>query len=224
MKIALSMIVAPTDNEAVCLEKCLNNVSPHVDGIFITITGKNKNVQKVAEKYNANISYYDWDSNFGRARNFNFSTVGKEFDYILWCDADDVFKNLEKLRPTIEKSNDDAYLMFYLYAFDEFNEPIVVHPKTMVVKNDGCLVWNDKDFLHEDFKETREVKSRFIKGIERVHQSNPERFNAAKERNIIVAKKHLKELPDDPRSIGILLIVTRLAVKIKKLSLISKNF
>jgi tetratricopeptide (TPR) repeat protein len=200
MKIALAMIVAPTEEESVHLEKCLSNVSPHVDGIFITITGNSPHVKSVAEKYNAVISYYEWDSNFGKARHFNFSQVPKEFDYILWADADDTFSNLDKLRETIEDNQADAYLLFYLYAFDEFNEPVVVHPKTMVIKNDGCLEWNEKDFLHEDFKQNREIKSFFIHGIERVHNATPKKFDKAKLRNIVVAKKHVKELPEDPRS------------------------
>lgn len=200
MKLALAMIVAARDSEAELLEQCLNNLEDNVDGIFITITGQNQAVLDVCQKYNAVVSYYDWDNNFGRARHFNFSQVPKEYDYIMWCDADDIFVHPHMIKPTIEENPADAYLMFYLYAFDEFNQPVVVHPKTMIIKNDGGLEWDEQAYLHEDFKQNREIKSFFLDGIKRVHRSHTERFDDAKKRNVKVALNHVKQLPNDPRS------------------------
>jgi len=198
MKLALAMIVAARDSEAELLHRCLENVSPYVDKIFITITGHNALVEKVAKKHKAVISHFNWINDFAAARNFNFSQVPKEYDYILWCDADDIFRNLDKLKATMEKSPSDAYSMFYLYAFDEYNNPVVVHPKTQVVRNDGCVEWAGA--LHEDFKENRQLTVNFIKGIERLHLSKDERFAKAKERNLEIAQAQAEKLPNDPRS------------------------
>lgn len=200
MKIALCLIVKPTNDEAIMLNQCLENIHKFVDKVFITITGENKLCEEVARKYNSIISYYEWDNNFAKARNFNFSQVPKEYDYIMWSDADDIWRGLDELRKIIEKNPADVYSMFYLYAFDEWKNPVVVHQKVMVVKNDGCVEWNNKAFLHEDFKQNRKITGYFIKGIERIHTSTSERFEAAKIRNVEVAQKQVQELPNDPRS------------------------
>ena len=156
-KIALALIVKGTDDEALLLDRCLDNVSPYVGGIFITSTYKdkpNKKVDEVCKKYGANVSYFKWENNFAKARNFNFSQVPKEYEYIMWCDADDMWRGLEKLRGIIDDNKSvDAFAFWYLYDFDNYKNPTVVHKKTQIVRNDGCVEWAGA--LHEDFKENR---------------------------------------------------------------------
>jgi len=202
-KLAWAMIVKGDDKEAEFLANCLKYVAPYVDSIFITITNNpgektNSKVQGVAELYNANISYFEWCNDFSKARNFNFSQVPKEYEYIGWCDADDGIRGIENLKDIIDKNPADAYSMFYLYAFDEYKNPVVVHPKTRIIKNDGCVEW--AGYLHEDFKENRAITNYFIKNIEVLHLSNDERFEENKKRNLEVAEYNLKLEPEDPRS------------------------
>ncbi|MCR4285824.1 MAG: hypothetical protein NUW00_02935, partial [Candidatus Kaiserbacteria bacterium] len=196
--IALALIVKGSDTEAESLNQCLRNVSPYVDGIFITITQKNDKVAEVARNYNAHISHFEWCNDFSKARNYNFSQVPIEYDYILWCDADDVFRGLENMEDIIKSHPADAYAMNYLYAFDEWKNPIVVHSKTQIIKNDGCVKWEGA--LHEDFNPSRELKTYFIKDIERLHMTTDERVNENKQRNLDVSLGQLEVLPDDPRS------------------------
>ena len=198
MKIALCLIVKGSDDEAVALSRALRYTADYVDDIFITITQPNKKVEEVCKIYNAHVSHFEWCNDFAAARNFNFSQVPKEFDYILWMDADDAFRGLDDLRELIEKNPADTYSMNYLYSFDEWKNPIVVHPKTMILKNDGCVEWAGA--LHEDFKENRSVTNFFLEGVERLHLSNEERFNSAKARNLEVARAQLEREPNDPRS------------------------
>lgn len=175
MKIGLALIVKGTDSEAELLDRCLNNLSLHVDGIFITSTYKkgeqpNKKIDEVCEQYGAKVSYFEWVNDFAKARNFNFSQVPKEFDYILWTDADDMWRGIEKLKPTIEENPSvDAFGFWYMYDFDEHKQPVITHKKTMVVRNDGCVEWAGA--LHEDFKENRGLTTKFVEGIERMHFS-----------------------------------------------------
>lgn len=197
-KIALAMIVKGDDSEAIALEQSLKFNSPHVDGIFITITQPNKAVEEVALKFGAVVSNFEWCNDFSKARNFNFAQVPKDFDYILWCDADDAIRGLNKLHQVIEEHPSDIYVFNYLYAFDEQKNPIVVHAKSQVIKNDGCVEWAGA--LHEDFKENRSVERYFVKNIERIHLSNEDRFEKAKDRNIEVSKQQIKDSPEDPRS------------------------
>jgi len=204
IKLALAMIVKGVDEEADVFARCLQNVSPHVDGIFITITHTKgeKPSQKVidlARLYNANISYFEWVKDFSKARNYNFSQVTKEYTHILWADADDVFRGLDKLKETIEENiNVDVFSLFYLYDFDEYKQPTVVHQKSQVVKHNGCVEWAGE--LHEDFRETRNLRRMFVKDIERMHLTTDERVKTARERNVDVAQHGVEEKPDDPRS------------------------
>ncbi len=198
MKIALALIVKGSDSEALALAQALKYTADYVDGIFITITQPNEKVEEVANLYKAHVSHFEWCNDFAAARNFNFSQVPQEFDYILWMDADDAFRGLENLKSTIEKQPADCYAFNYLYEFDEWKNPTIVHQKTMVVKNDGCVEWAGR--LHEDFKKNRDVDTYFVKGIERLHFSNEERIGIAKERNLEVALAQVEEEPEDPRS------------------------
>lgn len=216
MKIALCLIVKGSDEEAVFLDQCLENVAAYVDGIFVTSTFKgaskikigdnsnltvyntNKNVDEVAKRYSANISHFEWVDDFSIARNFNFSQVPKDYDYILWCDADDVFRGLDKLRQLIEENKEvDAFAFNYLYAFDQYKNPTVVHKKTMVVKNDGCVEWQGR--LHEDFKENRALNVKFVDFIERMHMTTDTHAEQARVRNIRISEKEAKESPNDPK-------------------------
>lgn len=203
MRIALAMIVKGTDEEAQNLIRSLQFSSRYVDGIFITITHqpgeeRNKNVEEAATLYNAEISDFEWCNDFAKARNFNFSQVPTDYDYILWCDADDAFRSLEKLRETVAAHPADAYSMFYMYAFDSEKNPVVVHHKTRLVRNDGCVSWAGR--IHEDFKENRQLVTFHIDGIEVIHLSNDERFNLAKDRNLEIARLTVQDSPDDPRT------------------------
>ena len=208
MKIALALIVKASgdtaNQEAEYLANCLGSVAHEVDGVFITNTHKkgatvNKRVLEVEEHFGATVSKFEWVNDFSKARNFNFSQIPEEYDYILWLDADDVIDGGEKLRETITANPDvDAFSMWYQYAFDENESPIVVHHKTQIIKNDGCVEW--EGHLHEDFKENRAVTRKHIEGITRVHTSKDEHFDEAKERNLEVALEQKKALPKDPRT------------------------
>lgn len=204
MKIGLALIVKGTDSEAELLDRCLNNLSLHVDGIFITSTYKkgeqpNKKIDEVCEQYGAKVSYFEWVNDFAKARNFNFSQVPKEFDYILWTDADDMWRGIEKLKPTIEENPSvDAFGFWYMYDFDEHKQPVITHKKTMVVRNDGCVEWAGA--LHEDFKENRGLTTKFVEGIERMHFSTEERKVVATERNVEVSLADYQTNGGDPRT------------------------
>ncbi len=204
MRIALAIICKGSDEEAKLLDRCLYNIEEYVDGIFVTSTYKkgeqaNQAVEDVCDKHVTNYSLFEWCNDFAKARNFNFSQVPKKYDFILWCDADDVFRNISNLRDIIEANKDvDSFSMNYLYHFNEFKQPDIVHMKTQVIRNDKCVEWAGK--LHEDFKENRQLKSYFIKDIERMHLSDDDRRERAKQRNVDVALDDVKQSPEDPRS------------------------
>jgi len=210
MKLALAMIVKGVEAEAPMLARCLHYASGAVDEIYITCTHKkgeqvSQKVYDVCNKFKAHTSTFEWINDFAAARNFNFSQVPKDIDYIFWLDADDVLKDSDKnvglgsnLKETIFSPPDvDAFSMFYLYAFDEHNNATVVHQKTRVVKNDGCCTWKGLG-LHEELAANRQLNQFAIKGIEVVHLSNEERLADSRQRNYEIASAWTAKAPHDP--------------------------
>lgn len=126
-KIALSMIVRGTENDHEKMNRALESIAPHVDGIYVTITGPSNLVAKTEEvlkKYNANISYHEalyevtdetvsWLKDFFKyepevkvgdklfmfdeARNYAMSQIPKDYDWLVWMDSDDIFVRGENL-------------------------------------------------------------------------------------------------------------------------------
>jgi len=179
-------------------------MSKHVDGIFVTRTHEpnkpsNKAVAEVVKHFKGHLSDFEWIKDFSAARNFNFSQVPADYTHIMWSDSDDMWRGLEKLKSTIESNpNVDGFGVEYLYDWDEFKRPTVVHRKTMIVKNNGCVTWKGR--VHEDLQENREVNIKLISGIERLHITTEARSKESAERNVVIAELSAKELPDDPRS------------------------
>lgn len=193
------MIVKGDDKEALLLDNCLDSVAEHVDGIFITITQPNEKTVEVAEKYGAVISDYEWDNDFAKARNFNFSQVTDEYEYILWLDSDDLVRNPENLREVCNAHNEvDGFVMTYLYEFNDFGTCLVAHDKTRVVRR-GVTEWIGNG-IHEDFKPLRELKLVKITDIEIIHTSRHERKVESAERNVQIAREWTEKHPEDPRS------------------------
>ena len=203
IKIAAALIVKGSDDEAIALDRCLSLTSTYVDKMFITITHKlgeerNKKVEEIAKSWECVISDFEWVNDFSAARNFNFSQVPKEYQYILWLDADDGVRGLHKLHQVVEENpRVDMFAFNYLYDFDAYKQPTVVHIKNQVVRNDGCVTWAGA--LHEDFHNNREVITFFVKGIERIHLTDGKRIKESQERNVVVSKAALDKDLSDPR-------------------------
>jgi tetratricopeptide (TPR) repeat protein len=196
--LSLCLIVKATDRESELLDRCLGYVSKYVDEICLTITGENKKCEKVAKKYKAKVSHFEWINDFATARNFNFSQASG--DYILWLDCDDILKGADKLPTLLEKMAKDkldAGVMNYLYEFDDDKNCTVKHLKTRIVKK-GSVKWIGE--LHEDFEPLKEIESYFIKDIEVLHLMDKETEQGRGDRNVLIAETALKNKPKDPRS------------------------
>lgn len=202
-KIALAMIVKGADNEAPLLDRALENMKPHIDNVFITLTHKegevpNKAVYDICVKHQVCLSYFTWTGDFSAARNYNFGQVPRDYEFILWADSDDIYHGLENLKPLIESQPEiDAWAFWYLYDFDEHNMPTVIHKKTMVVRNDGSVEWTGR--IHEDFKEHRALRVKFTGEIERMHATTDERAKESQLRNVEISEVESTLLPNDPR-------------------------
>ncbi|MFZ5845665.1 MAG: glycosyltransferase, partial [Patescibacteria group bacterium] len=216
-KIALNMIVAPRDKEADELNRCLKSVAKGVDGIFITITGKNKKVERMARKWGAKISYFDWIKDFSAARNFALSQVPKEYDWIFWCDADDVVHGAENLHTVAEMAEAGNFsAIFCTYFYEVVLDPtrscpdcglhpairrvIIQHLRERLVRNDSSHKWIGE--VHETMIEQRPTNKTDNNSFSVIHLATSEDRHGAILRNAeILENKLLKEEGKDPRTL-----------------------
>lgn len=190
-KVALAMIVRGTGDEPANLRRALESVAQWVDGIYITLTGPKeqlKEAEKVCADFKARVSYgqFLWEANqktidwlknffgyepqmklgdkiflFDEARNFNFSQVPKEYEWIVWMDCDDVFRrgeNLRKLTELGKKAQIDAFYMNYIYQAEvdenlNVKQVIIEHLRERLVRNAGIFKWIAP--IHETLIEQR---------------------------------------------------------------------
>jgi glycosyltransferase involved in cell wall biosynthesis len=200
IKLAWNMIVKNDEHEI--LDTCLGFLDGHVDGMFIAITHKpgevvNQQTIAVCEKHKAVWKSFEWINDFSAARNFALSMIPSDYTHWGWCDSDDGVRSAELMKSTIEKyPRVDLFNVNYLFHFDKNKNTDVVHQKTMIIKNDGCVKWYRP--LHEDFQETRQTTRMFVKGIERIHMASEEHFEQSKKRNVEISKIAYEKNPQDP--------------------------
>lgn len=151
VKIALTMIVR-NDEEIDKLKVCLDSVKKYVDKFFITGTGSpTDKLKSLIEDYRGSYSYFKWCDDFSKARNYSFSRVPAEYDYILWLDADDKFINPKSLKAIVEdmeKRNLKMGMLLYDYSKNSVGTGAGDHWKTRIVKNDGLNIWEKS--VHEN--------------------------------------------------------------------------
>lgn len=206
-KIALAMIVKGTGEEAANLDRALTSARKHVDDVFITITGPKdevKETEEVCKKHGAIVSHkqflyevqqeeVDWVTEFfgypakfkagdklflfDEARNYNFSQVGQEYDWILWMDCDDMLKDGEHLRRLAEeglKNGIEAYYFDYLYHVEiddkgYISNVLIKHLRERLVRNIGVYKWIAP--IHETLIEQRPTKKTDNYDVAIVHLS-----------------------------------------------------
>lgn len=214
------MILADYESADI-VQRCINDVVPYVDGLYITITYKGKNPKskhplvKLINSYKSDnfivdISFFEWVDDFAQARNFALEQVPKGNDvFVMWLDADDRVMEPELIPRIIEKMVEDgvkAMYWSYYYQVDldengDILEILTNQKRERVILNDGSWKWVAP--LHEtliDQKEEGRRKVYLPKPIV-VHLTDSERMDKNMERNLrILQKTHVKEDGRDPRT------------------------
>ena len=181
------------------------------DEFFYTVTAKDyKKIKKVLG-YGPVVQKGDRVFQFDQARNYNFSQVPKEFDWILWLDADDVIRNGQKLREVvwIAENNQpqpaESVFMNYIYLaeFDHqgnIKNVIIEHLREQLVRNNGVYKWVAP--IHETLIEQRPTVKIDTKLVDRLHCSNVTRMENAIKRNIVTLELLIMQTNcADPRPI-----------------------
>lgn len=211
----LNMIVGSFETPDM-LKRAIDSVKDYVNGIYVTITYKEKELQNsplviLLNTYKANISFFKWTNSFADARNFAMSQVPKgENNFIFWMDVDDVVDNPQTFPTIVEDMvfHKQAAVFFpYWYKVDldkegNVKEIVIEHKRERIIRHDGTFKWIGA--LHETLIEQKQEN--VIKILRTdftvVHLTSSERTDINIERNIKILEAQVaKEEHKDPRNV-----------------------
>jgi len=214
-KVALAMILSCDD--VADFKKCIKSIGKHVDGIFVNLNHPKmvplkvlNEVNEILKSYNHDVMTSKWRGNFVQTRQESFDLVPKEYDFIFWCDADDIIKHPEKIKETASITPKSVSGIFarYDYAHDEYGNVTVPHYVARLVRNDGIFHWkssfDDAEYtVHETLVESRNTGKRVSEEFWVDHQDSAERSIKSLYRNVELLQKMYKKaekgLKIDPR-------------------------
>lgn len=135
--ISLSMIT----NNAEATADIVAKYGEYFDKFFITFADKNKKeLMKFTQigsysSFKMNLSYFKWEDNFGKAREYNRQQIDTE--YFMWIDSDDEIVNPENIPDLVrymENMDLDALYMRYDYQKNDLGEATGDHWRERIVK------------------------------------------------------------------------------------------
>jgi tetratricopeptide (TPR) repeat protein len=120
MKRTALCIIVEGDKKLEDLKIAVGSAAQYLDEVCITTNGKETEKTKVWCKENGyKHSHLPWDDDFAKQRNFNFSQVSKEVEYIFWIDSDDEVigaENIPKIIQTMDQKEMDTIFLTYWYG------------------------------------------------------------------------------------------------------------
>ncbi len=134
---------------------------------------------------------------FDTARNFAMDQVPAEYEYIVWCDADDVWVNAARmplLMGMMENSKLTGLYLDYNYEIDPRTKKVnVVHPRERIIKRD-CYRWIGH--LHETLvfqRSEEEMNNAYYKDVKINHFPVPSIKEAGIQRNLEILEETYNE-------------------------------
>jgi len=104
--LSLCMIVKDEQGN---LEVCLKGVKEFVDEIIIVDTGSTDKTLEIARKFTSKVYAFKWIDDFSAARNFSLAKATCE--WILVLDADEVIKDMIKIKKIISNTDADGFFL-----------------------------------------------------------------------------------------------------------------
>lgn len=206
-KIAAALIIKD-DSEVEILKRAIGSIIHHVDAIYITCTNQpSHKVEKFCKKIGAHYSYFKWVNDFSKARNFNFSQVPKEYEWIFWMDTDDQVQGAETFKQAIElaeANNIKAIFARYLYQVEldekgRVKNILIEHLRERLVRNDGTFEWVAP--IHETLIEKVPAGKTDFQGFTVIQLQEPDKMYNSLWRNIEILEQNVMDNPTDPRPI-----------------------
>ncbi len=194
--ISLCMIVK---NEEKFIEQCLSSVISIVSEIIIVDTGSTDKTLLLAEPFHPKIYKYNWDNDFGSARNYSLAQATG--DWILVLDADESIYNedLEKLNSIIQTTKYNGIgLKFHNFIEENSEENYNTHIGVRVFRNHYFYY---KGCIHEQLTSIHDETPYNIQTTDiRVRHYGYLKSNAGEKkhnRNVPIIQKLLDENPND---------------------------
>lgn len=187
--ISLALIVKNVEKT---IEKCLDSFSQCVDEIVIVDTGSTDRTLEILPKYTDKIYHFEWIDDFSAARNYNFSLCTG--DFLFWNDGDDFIDvdNIRKIKE-FDFSDKEIVICNYIYARDEFGQPLSIVPRERIIKRSLGLQWCEP--IHE-YLPLRGAKV-FVSDITTIHNKQ----HGTSERNVKILEKIVNKEPVNPRNL-----------------------
>ena len=203
-KIALCVIAK---DEGGTIGTMLESALPHVDALYLTDTGSKDKTIEVAKlaalKYNVDfhLTTFEWVDDFAAARNFNFSQVDEQYQWILWLDCDDTLESGENLQNLVatQKQNPDVrgFAFLYDYEHDENGRLKTVHWKERFLMNTKPLWFTWKGRVHEAVMNDEKKPIAKTEEVKVIHNDHAAGQVKSAERNIHIMNKMLEEETKD---------------------------
>jgi len=201
--IVLNMIVR---NAADTIEKALNSVKPAVDFYVIGFAGESDDsTREIVMSWleaNTDSAFITEDFefvNFSDARNRVLDATPKDFEWMLWMDADDYILSPETIPAIVKDAPEDVgSIQFpYVYQTDENGNPQVVHDRERVIRL--SLDWRWVRPVHETM--TTNTPHRIVRfdNATWVHQWQANR-DTRHDRNLELLRAYYEENPADRRT------------------------
>ena len=206
-KIAVGIIIKD-DSELKLLERSVASFIKHVDAIYITATTTpNYKIQKFCKEIGAHYSFFKWQNDFSKARNFNMSQIPADYEWYFWCDTDDVVQGAETFRQAIElaeANNIKAIFARYLYQVEldekgRIKNILIEHLRERLIRLDGTYEWVAP--IHETLIEKVPSGKTDFQGFCVVHLMEPNQMEKSMWRNIDILYENCMSNPTDPRPI-----------------------
>lgn len=182
IKLSLCMIVK---NEEETLDRCLTCAKQFADEIIVVDTGSTDSTKEIAKKYTNHIFDFVWNDDFSDARNFSLEKASGE--YLMWLDADDIVsdENIKKINKLKQNLVADIYMLKYVIAFDEMNNPTFSYYRERIFKR--SLGYRFVGFIHEAIPAFGRIEYLDIEIFhKKIKHSDPKR-------NLKIYKKKIKE-------------------------------
>lgn len=137
-------------DEAEVIERCLRSVLAITEKVVVVDTGSTDATKSLVAGLGVAVKDFKWVDDFSAARNFSFQLAEQMFpecEWLMWLDADDVIEpdDAEKIRCLLANpiSPDiDAFISTYVYARDQYGQPVSVVPRERIVRVSKHARWD----------------------------------------------------------------------------------
>ena len=171
--------------------------------IVLTDTGSKDGTIRLAKKAAHSIkaelilSRFTWIDDFAAARNYNFSQVPAEAEWLMWVDADDTVEGMELLPELIARTDKrfGAIWLPYFYAFDEFQNCTTIFIRERILRKSIGWTWRSR--VHETV--APDTPTLFIKSSDIIIKHNHKTEVNRSERNFRLLHMMLKDEPENKR-------------------------